>query len=114
MIQLRDHQLAILNTLQENRKGQVIVPTGGGKTICMIEDAKYQFAENSLPKTMVIVAPRILLAQQLSDDFIQFLDVHPMLQYKVLHVHSGETHHFSSTNPDTICDWATLITDSIS
>ena len=40
MIKLRDHQLAILNTLQENRKGQVIVPTGGGKTMCMIEDAK--------------------------------------------------------------------------
>ena len=55
MIQLRDHQLAILNTLQENRKGQVIVPTGGGKTMCMIEDAKYQFTKNSASKTIVVV-----------------------------------------------------------
>ena len=97
MIQLRDHQLAILNTLQENRKGQVIVPTGGGKTICMIEDAKYQFAENSLPKTMVIVAPRILLAQQLCEDFLELID-----DVDVLHVHSGETHHPSTTKADHI------------
>ena len=59
MIQLRDHQLAILNTLQENRKGQVIVPTGGGKTMCMITDAISQF--NSSNNTIVVVAPRILL-----------------------------------------------------
>ena len=88
---IRDsHQLAILNTLQENRKGQVIVPTGGGKTMCMIEDTKYQFTENSLPKTMVIVAPRILLAQQLCEDFLELID-----DVDVLHVHSGETHHQS-------------------
>ena len=97
MIKLRDHQLAILNTLQENRKGQVIVPTGGGKTMCMIEDAKYQFAENSLPKTMVIVAPRILLAQQLCEDFLGLID-----DVDVLHVHSGETHHTSTTKTKEI------------
>ena len=97
MIQLRDHQLAILNTLQENRKGQVIVPTGGGKTMCMIEDTKYQFTENSLPKTMVIVAPRILLAQQLCEDFLELID-----DVDVLHVHSGETHHQSTTKADHI------------
>ena len=97
MIQLRDHQLSILNTLQENRKGQVIVPTGGGKTMCMIEDAKYQFAESSLPKTMVVVAPRILLAQQLCEDFLELID-----DVDVLHVHSGETHHPSTTKADHI------------
>ena len=31
-----------------------------------------------------------------------------MLQYKVMHVHSGDTSHFSTTNPDTICDWTTV------
>ena len=69
MFKLRNHQLEVLNTLQENRKGQIIVPTGGGKTICMIEDAKYQFQFNSISKTIVVVAPRILLAQQLCEDF---------------------------------------------
>ena len=116
MIKLRPHQERVVNSLRNNSRGQVIVPTGGGKTLCMIKDAQSQFnscdwdviLKDPERKTIVIVAPRILLAQQLSDDFLHFLDVHPMLQYKVLHVHSGETHHFSSTNPKTICDWTTL------
>ena len=108
MIQLRDHQLAILNTLQENRKGQVIVPTGGGKTMCMIEDTKYQFTENSLPKTMVIVAPRILLAQQLCEDFLELID-----DVDVLHVHSGETHHKSTTKADEITYLVNNSTDNV-
>jgi len=100
MIQLRDHQLSILNTLQENRKGQVIVPTGGGKTMCMIEDAKYQFTKNSVSKTIVVVAPRILLAQQLCEDFLELID-----DVDVLHVHSGETHHTRTTKTEEIEEW---------
>jgi len=100
MFKLRNHQLAILNTLQQNSKGQVIVPTGGGKTICMIEDAKYQFQFNSVSKTIVVVAPRILLAQQLCADFIELID-----NVDVLHVHSGETHHTSTTKTDLIRQW---------
>ena len=83
--------------MNTHQKGQVIVPTGGGKTMCMIEDAKYQFTQNSLPKTMVIVAPRILLAQQLCEDFLELID-----DVDVLHVHSGETHHKSTTKADEI------------
>ena len=83
--------------MQLQSKGQVIVPTGGGKTMCMIEDAKIQFTENSLPKTIVIVAPRILLAQQLCEDFLELID-----DVDVLHVHSGETHHPSTTKADHI------------
>ena len=83
--------------MNAHQKGQVIVPTGGGKTMCMIEDAKYQFTQNSLPKTMVIVAPRILLAQQLCEDFLELID-----DVDVLHVHSGETHHQSTTKADHI------------
>ena len=108
MIELREHQLSILSTLQENRKGQVIVPTGGGKTMCMIEDAKYQFTENSLPKTMVIVAPRILLAQQLCEDFLELID-----DVDVLHVHSGETHHNSTTKVDEIDYWVNNSTENL-
>ena len=108
MIELREHQLSILSTLQENRKGQVIVPTGGGKTMCMIEDAKYQFTENSLPKTMVIVAPRILLAQQLCEDFLELID-----DVDVLHVHSGETHHNSTTKADEIKYYVNNSTDNV-
>ena len=39
-MQLRPHQLEALDKMNTKRLGQVIVPTGGGKTMCMIEDAK--------------------------------------------------------------------------
>ena len=43
-MQLRPHQLEALDKMNTKRLGQVIVPTGGGKTMCMIEDAKKRFA----------------------------------------------------------------------
>ena len=52
-MQLRPHQNEALAKMRLSRKGQVIVPTGGGKTMCMIEDAKRRFTQNSLPKTIV-------------------------------------------------------------
>ena len=94
--------------MNAHQKGQVIVPTGGGKTMCMIEDAKYQFTQNSLPKTMVIVAPRILLAQQLCEDFLELID-----DVDVLHVHSGETHHKSTTKVDEIDYWVNNSTENL-
>ena len=100
MIKLRLHQQDALDVMQLQSKGQVIVPTGGGKTMCMIEDTKKQFTENSLPKTIVVVAPRILLAQQLCEDFLELID-----NVDVLHVHSGETHHTSTTKIDLIRQW---------
>ena len=106
--QLRNHQLKVLSQMNTHQKGQVIVPTGGGKTMCMIEDAKYQFTQNSLPKTMVIVAPRILLAQQLCEDFLELID-----DVDVLHVHSGETHHKSTTKVDEIDYWVNNSTENL-
>ena len=100
--QLRNHQLKVLSQMNTDQKGQVIVPTGGGKTMCMIEDAKYQFAKDSVSKTIVIVAPRILLAQQLCSDFLKLID-----QVEVLHVHSGETHYTSTTKATEISVWST-------
>ncbi len=72
----------------------------------MIEDTKKQFTENSLPKTIVVVAPRILLAQQLCEDFLeQNLDGNYNVGVNVLHVHSGETHYYSTTKIDLIRQW---------
>jgi superfamily II DNA or RNA helicase len=96
-MQLRPHQLDGLNAMQTHNKGQIIVPTGGGKTMCMIEDVRRLFAQDSLPKTVVVVAPRILLANQLSSEFLEFIT-----NAEVIHVHSGETHHFSTTKVDEI------------
>ena len=64
MIKLHNHQLRVIDKLNNHQRGQVIVPTGGGKTLCMITDAKCVLKGER--KTIVVVAPRILLAQQLS------------------------------------------------
>ena len=82
----------------DNDKGQVIIPTGGGKTICMIQDTIHQQAIPS-GTTTVVVAPRILLAEQLCKEFLELVDT---TYTHVMHVHSGETHHFSSTKPAQI------------
>ena len=101
-IQLRPHQERGVAAMAEHDKGQIVVPTGGGKTLKMIYDALRQF-QSETPQTIVVVAPRILLAEQLSSEFLEFI-TDPMV--RVLHVHSGETHHESTTNPDAIYDWA--------
>jgi len=100
LMQLRPHQEKAIKAMSKHDKGQVIVPTGGGKTICMIEDAKKRFAQDSLPKTIVVVAPRILLANQLSSEFLEFIT-----DVEVIHVHSGETHHKSTTKTDELEYW---------
>ena len=83
----------------DNSKGQVIIPTGGGKTICMIEDAITNMEMSNQGQTFVVVAPRILLAEQLCSEFLELIDTKNV---HVMHVHSGETQHFSSTKADQI------------
>ena len=113
MITLRPHQARIVNSMEHHHKGQVIVPTGGGKTLCMIKDAQRVF--NSCKwdvflkrpdrKTIVVVSPRILLALQHCDEFEEWMGIHPMLQRQILHVHSGRTKHYSTTNSKKISEW---------
>jgi predicted helicase len=56
-----------------------------------------QYIDNGM--TTVVVAPRILLAEQLCSEFLEHIDT---TNTHILHVHSGETHHFSTTNPSKI------------
>ena len=44
-MQLRPHQEQALQSMLDNDKGQVIVPTGGGKTMCMIMDTVRQLKD---------------------------------------------------------------------
>jgi len=95
-MQLRPHQEQALQSMADNDKGQVIVPTGGGKTMCMIMDAVKQLEDYG---TIVVVAPRILLAEQLSHEFMEIID-EKYNDVDVMHVHSGKIKGvFSSTNP---------------
>ena len=100
-MQLRPHQEQAVKAMLRNTKGQIIVPTGGGKTMCMIDDAMNEFSRSYMGQTIVVVAPRILLANQLSSEFLEFID-----NAEVLHVHSGETHHYSTTQASRISVWS--------
>ena len=100
-ITLRPHQQTAVDAMLKHDKGQVIIPTGGGKTICMIQD--YLNHEHHGCSTTVVVAPRILLAKQLCKEFLEMLPSDYMVA--VYHVHSGETEHFSSTKPALIANW---------
>jgi predicted helicase len=99
VFQLRPHQQRALDALSQYLKGQVIIPTGGGKTNVAIFDSIREFLKD-IPQTIVVVAPRILLAEQLSSEFLEFIT-----NAQVLHVHSGETHHQSTTRPNEIRNW---------
>jgi len=97
-ITLRPHQEKAVERMFEYDKGQVIIPTGGGKTICMIQDTIHQ---QSIPTgtTTVVVAPRILLAEQLCKEFLELVST---TYTHVMHVHSGDVEFFSSTKPEKI------------
>jgi|694.fasta_scaffold16856_19 predicted helicase len=115
-LQPRPHQERGDAAMQKYPKGQLIYPTGGGKTLNMIMDAVREFSEEVVfekeyhlgefvggttnRKLIVVVAPRILLTEQLSSEFLEFIT-----NAAVLHVHSGETSHKSTTNPDEIDEW---------
>ena len=49
------------------------------------------------PRTIIVVAPRILLAEQLCSEYMEHIT-----NANVLHVHSGETKHFKTTKSDRI------------
>jgi len=103
MITLRPHQERINDRMLAYNKGQIIVPTGGGKTLTMIVDTKRRHDVINNGTTTVVVAPRILLAEQLCSEFMEVIDPNNSDPYlHVLHVHSGETHHVSTTKADKI------------
>ena len=103
MITLRPHQQRIVNRMENYTKGQIIVPTGGGKTMCMIVDTQRRLNSIDNGTTTVVVAPRILLAEQLCSEFMEVLDPNNSDPYlHVMHVHSGETHHVSTTKAEKI------------
>ena len=103
MITLRPHQDRILDRMLAYNKGQMIVPTGGGKTLTMIVDTQRRHDVINNGTTTVVVAPRILLAEQLCSEFMEVIDPNNSDPYlHVMHVHSGETHYTSTTKADKI------------
>ena len=106
-MQLRPHQVEAITALSENDKGQVIVPTGGGKTLIAINDAVKRLknvevnTDEQVPTTLVVVAPRILLAEQLSSEFMEVIE-REVGKVSMMHVHSGKFKDIFSTT-DSFC-----------
>jgi superfamily II DNA or RNA helicase len=70
----------------------------------MILDAVRRLKESERPLTLVVIAPRILLATQLCSEFSEFID-----NAHILHVHSGESDYYRTTNIDAIQRWNALL-----
>lgn len=87
--------------MRQHSKMLTVAPTSAGKSIMMIADAKHRFDESEEDfKTLLVVAPKILLAQQLSDEFEKFISgVH------IAHVHSGDATHFRTTDFLELAYW---------
>jgi len=103
LFQLRSHQDQASSQMSVNRLGKVIMPTGSGKTITMISDALRSMS-SSTEQTIVVVAPTIALTNQLSREFLEYID-----DVSVMHVHSGHSSHYTSTLPTNIYGWCTYI-----
>jgi superfamily II DNA or RNA helicase len=99
MFQLRPHQKEVFSLMREHSKMLTVAPTSAGKSIMMIADAQHRFNEGT-GKTILIVAPKILLAQQLSEEFAKFID-----NAHIVHVHSGDTQHHRITDFLELAYW---------
>ena len=87
--------------MREHSKMLTVAPTSAGKSIMMIADAKHRFTESESSKTLLVVAPKILLAQQLSDEFEKFIS-----GVSIAHVHSGDADHFRTTDYLELAYWS--------
>ena len=99
MIQLRPHQQQAVNAMWDNDRGQIIVPTGGGKTICMIDDPIHEQMGIQLAKHLLLLLPVFSWQNNCALSFLRLIDT---THTHIMHVHSGETQHFSTTKPDSI------------
>jgi superfamily II DNA or RNA helicase len=93
MINLYPHQSdafsKITTEIQNNNGsaiGRVVIPTGGGKTLLEAAILDWQRANNLNTRIHLVLAPRILLANQLIEEYRKFSGA---TAYRVIAFHSG-------------------------
>ena len=101
LITLRPHQADAVAKLESCARGQIIVPTGGGKTIIGIMDALRRLEKAQQPINIIVVAPRIMLALQLCEEYMEVINDR-VSNVIPAHIHSGDTSHFSTTKVEEI------------
>jgi superfamily II DNA or RNA helicase len=105
-ILLRPHQESALGSMEKHETGKIILPTGAGKSIVFIQNTIKQF-QSETPQTVCVVAPRLLLACQLSADYERHIT-----NAKYMHVHSGsKLKHYRTTNTSDIEEWCRIHKD---
>ena len=102
VIQLRPHQQNAVDKMAAAARGTILVPTGGGKTLIAIMDAVRRFNASTTPISIIVVAPRLLLANQLCEEYMEVIRDQVSTQVVPAHIHSGDTSHFSTTKVDQI------------
>lgn len=105
-MKLRTHQELALAATSTQTKGIICFSTGGGKTLVGIQDAFRSIENSTTPQTICVVAPRISLACQLCQDYLDHID-----NVQVLHVHSGKVSHYSTTSAKNIKEWSEIHKD---
>jgi len=105
-MKLRTHQEKALEVISSKNKGIICFSTGGGKTLVGIMDALRSIESSTTPQTICVVAPRISLACQLSNDYLDHIK-----NVQVLHVHSGRVSHYSTTSTKNIKEWSEIHKD---
>lgn len=100
-MKLRPHQQRAIDAMLTATHGSVYVPTGGGKTLIAIMDLVRRLCASERPLTAVITCPRLLLVNQLCEEYMEVINTYNM-NVEVLHVHSGDTHYYSTTKPAQI------------
>jgi superfamily II DNA or RNA helicase len=113
MIQLRPHQINALTnittavtTSSGPAAGRIVMPTGSGKTFVEAAFLDWQRANNSKSRIHLVLAPRILLANQLISEYRKFSG----LDYRVIAFHSGhyepedETIRWKEANSTRVSD----------
>lgn len=82
------HQLEILEKLEKNTKGKIIIPTGTGKTFIQGLDLAKQVEKTEGFNIYVVLAPRIMLSFQLLVEYQKTM-YSKSIDAKYMCVHSG-------------------------
>lgn len=97
MKELRPYQKLAVEELKKHNKGICVLPTSAGKTTIFIEDIRQRMLSSTTPLSIVVVAPKILLCNQLAEEFRE--NLWGKVDYFTILVHSGED---GITNPKEI------------